>query len=135
MADTEEEAFRSISALRASAAFFSYRLFALALIFAVQSLCRTDGKRDASGKFCYLRQQFLDPFKFRLAVLRVNGQTIIEAPLFPVLGSKHPVNLVHHVLDVRDGRSQRCLRLHKFPDGLTEAMTCLVPCEASTLMV
>ena len=33
---------------------------------------------------------------------------------------QRPMAKIIDVLDVRDGRSQRCLRLHKFPDGLTE---------------
>ncbi|MDC1998205.1 hypothetical protein [Bacteroides uniformis] len=87
---------------------------------AVHSLPGMDGQADAFGKGGDVRQQPLDTFQFRLAVLRVDGQPVVEAAFLAVLGAEHAVDLVHHVLDVRHSRRERGFGLHQFAHSLAE---------------
>ena len=86
----------------------------------VESRSGIDGKADALGKSGNLGKEVLDTFQLGFAVLRVDGQAIVEAAFLAVLGTEHTVDLVHHVLDVRHSRRERGFRLHKLAHSIPE---------------
>lgn len=57
---------------------------------------------------------------FSSLFFRIDGQAVIEITFLAVLGAEHAVYLVHHILDVRDGRSQGRFRLYQLAYRLTE---------------
>ena len=87
---------------------------------AVQRLTGIDGQADDFGKGGNIRKQPLDTFQLLFTFFRIDGQAVIEITLLTALGTEHAVDLVHHILDVRDGRGQGRFRLYQLAYRLTE---------------